>query len=356
MDGFETNEGVIIVSATNRPDVLDRALLRPGRFDRQVSVGLPDVRGREGILKVHTRKIPLEEGVDLRTIARATPGMSGADLANLVNEAALLAARSDKTAVGHSEFELARDKVTMGLARKSMVISDRERKVTAFHEAGHALTATLVEHAQPVHKVTIIPHAMALGLTQMLPEEERHTWSQDELSAHLCMLMGGRAAERIVFDEVTTGAADDIKKATDIARRMVSQWGMSEKMGPIGFEEHDEQVFLGRDISRAPDYSEATAEQIDAEVRRIVNEAWETTSALLRGNRETLDLIATNLLERETLHAAEFRALLDGEELPPLPAAEVEEETGEPAASSEDDEPEENAPAGGPFLTPQTDS
>ena len=353
MDGFETNEGVIIIAATNRPDVLDRALLRPGRFDRQVTVGLPDVRGREGILKVHTRKIPLADDVDLKVIARSTPGMAGADLANLVNEAALLAARADKKAVGHEEFELARDKVTMGLARKSMLISDREKKVTAFHEAGHALTAALSEHGQPVHKVTIIPHAAALGVTQMLPEEDRHTWTQEELKSHLCMLMGGRAAERLVFDEVTTGAADDIKKATDIARRMVSQWGMSDKVGPLGFAEHDEQVFLGRDIARSPDYSEATAQLIDAEVKALVDEAWETTTGLLRDNRELLDRVATSLLERETLHSKDFLLLLDGKELPPL-QVEVEDPGAEPEAEAPGDDGTE-ASSGGPLLRPQTD-
>jgi cell division protease FtsH len=352
MDGFETNEGVIIIAATNRPDVLDRALLRPGRFDRQVTVSLPDVRGREGILKVHTRKIPLAGDVDLRVIARSTPGMSGADLANLVNEAALLAARADLKAVSQAEFELARDKVTMGLARKSMLISDREKRVTAFHEAGHALTAALVEHAQPVHKVTIIPHAMALGVTQYLPEEDRHTWTQEELKAHLCVLMGGRAAERLVFDEVTTGAADDIKKATDIARRMVSQWGMSEKIGPLGFEEHDQQVFLGRDIARAPDYSESTAQLIDTEVKRIVDEAWETTSGLLRDSRELLDSVATNLLDRETLNGQEFRLLLEGKDLPPP----VAEERPDEAADVGEDESEPAAGLGKPLLHPLGDS
>ncbi|MEM7248697.1 MAG: ATP-dependent zinc metalloprotease FtsH [Acidobacteriota bacterium] len=356
MDGFETNEGVIIVAATNRPDVLDPALLRPGRFDRQVTVGLPDVRGREGILKVHTRKIPLADEIDLNLIARGTPGMSGADLANLVNEAALLAARANKKLVGQDEFERARDKVIMGLARKTMVISDKEKAVTANHEAGHALTAAFLEHAQPVHKITIIPHARALGVTQTLPAEDRHTWTKAQLEAQLAMLMGGRAAEWLVFSEVTTGAEDDIKKATDIARRMVSQWGMSEELGPVGFSERDEHVFLGQDIVRNPDYSEKTAQEIDAEVRNFLDSAWQTASGLLKENRDCLDRVASALLERETLSATDFQTLVDGGELAPLPPPEDSDGSEEGSASTEDDDRTDPAPPiGEPILQPLGD-
>ena len=320
MDGFETNEGVIIIAATNRPDVLDPALLRPGRFDRRVVVGLPDVRGRLEILKVHVRKVPLEEGVNLDIVARSTPGFSGADLANLVNEAALLAARANKKSVGQLEFDLARDKIVMGAARKSLILSDREKRVTAFHEAGHALTAALLTHAMPVHKVTIIPRAMALGVTQFLPEDDRHSHSARELKAQLAVSMGGRAAEHLVFSEYTTGAADDIKKATDIARRMVAQWGMSERIGPLGFAERDGEVFLGRDISRAAEYSDQTAQEIDQEVRLLVQEAWDTSVRLLTESRDKLDRIALALLERETISAEDLKLVLENKELPPLPA------------------------------------
>jgi len=269
-------------------------------------------------MKVHARKVPLADDVNLDIIARSTPGFSGADLANLVNEAALLAARYNKKQVTQHEIDAARDKVVMGAARKSMLLSDKEKRVTAFHEAGHALTASLQEHATPVHKVTIIPHAMALGVTQFLPEEERHTMGLRELKAQLAVAMGGRAAEHLVFGELTTGAADDIRKATDIARRMVAQWGMSERVGPLGFAERDSEVFLGRDISRPADYSEQTAQDIDAEVRVLVQEAWGTAVRLLTENRAALDGLAAALLERETLTADDFRAIVEGRELAPL--------------------------------------
>jgi cell division protease FtsH len=284
-------------------------------------VGLPDVRGREGILRVHTRKIPVGPDVDLEIIAKGTPGFSGADLANLVNEAALFAARHDKKAVAHADFDYARDKIVMGAERRSLLISDKEKQITAYHEAGHALTSTLVEHAMPLHKVTIIPHAMALGVTQYLPKDDRHTATRKELQAQLAVAMGGRAAEHVVFGEYTTGAADDIKRATETARRMVSQWGMSERIGPLGFADPDHEVFLGRDISRPSQYSEQTAQEIDVEVRRIIQEAWETAVRVLTGNRDALDRVALSLLERETLNAAEFQMRVDGKDLPALPRA-----------------------------------
>jgi cell division protease FtsH len=330
MDGFETTEGVIIIAATNRPDVLDPALLRPGRFDRRVVVGLPDIRGREGILQVHTRKIPLADDVNLEIIARGTPGFSGADLANLVNEAALGAARKSQKVVLQADLDEARDKVIMGLARRSMIISDREKRVTAWHEAGHALTAALLPETQPVHKVTIIPHAMALGVTQFLPQDDRHTRTLTELEAQLAVGMGGRAAEHVAFGELTTGAADDIKRATDTARRMVSIWGMSPAIGPLGFAERDENVFLGRDFGRPADYSERTAEEIDAEVKRIVEKAWSRAVSVLTANRATLDRVATALLERETLNAQELRLLLEGQPLPPLPRPRLNQPVAEP--------------------------
>ncbi|AKT43430.1 ATP-dependent zinc metalloprotease FtsH [Chondromyces crocatus] len=318
MDGFESNEGVIIVAATNRPDVLDPAILRPGRFDRRIVVNRPDVRGREGILRVHTKKVPLGTDVDLDILARGTPGFVGADLENLVNEAALLAARQDKDMVTMGDFEMAKDKVLMGAERRSMVISEDEKKTTAYHEAGHALVAKLLEpHADPVHKVTIIPRGPALGITQQLPKEDRLSMSREFAKARLAVLMGGRVAEEIVFGQYTTGAGNDIKQASNLARRMVTEFGMSEVIGPISYASDEESVFLGRDFtSRRRDYSETIANQIDDEVRRFVMDAHNEARRMLSEQRETLEKLAIALLERETLDAEEVDAIVAGRELP----------------------------------------
>lgn len=311
MDGFESNEGVILISATNRPDVLDPALLRPGRFDRQVVVPVPDIRGREGILKVHLRGKPLSEDVDAETLARGTPGFSGADLENLVNEAALLAARHNKDRIDMADFEEAKDKVMMGLERKSMILSEEEKRITAYHEGGHALVARLLPGTDPVHKVTIIPRGRALGLTQQLPTDERHTYPKDYLLNTIATLMGGRAAEELVFEHQTTGASNDIDRATQLARRMVCEWGMSEKMGPLSFGKRDDQVFLGRELTQHHrDYSERTAIQIDQEVRRIVEENYQRAVRILKENREILDSVASALLERETLESRDLEAII----------------------------------------------
>jgi cell division protease FtsH len=318
MDGFESNEGVIIVAATNRPDVLDPAILRPGRFDRRIVVNRPDVRGREGILRVHTKKVPLGADVDLSILARGTPGMVGADVENLVNEAALLAARQDKDTVSMTDFEMAKDKVLMGTERRSMVISEREKRTTAWHEAGHALVAKLLEkNTDPVHKVTIIPRGPALGLTQQLPLEDRLSMSRDYAKARLAVLMGGRVAEELVFGQFTTGAGNDIKQASTLARRMVTEFGMSEVIGPIAYGSDEESVFLGRDFtSHKRDYSEAIANQIDDEVRSFVFEGHTEARRLLSEHRDVLDRLAEALLERETLDAEEVDALVAGRELP----------------------------------------
>ncbi|MEN6439326.1 MAG: ATP-dependent zinc metalloprotease FtsH [Syntrophobacter sp.] len=301
MDGFESNEGVILIAATNRPDVLDPALLRPGRFDRQVVVPVPDIRGRAGILKVHLVSKPLAPDVDVQTLAKGTPGFSGADLENLVNEAALLAARKNKDLIGMADFEDAKDKVMMGLERKSMILSDEEKRITAYHEAGHALVARLLPHADPLHKVTIIPRGRALGLTQQLPQDDRHTYSREFLLDSISILMGGRVAEEISFNMNTTGASNDIERATQIARRMVCEWGMSEKMGPVSFGRREEQPFLGREIGHQRDFSEQTALSIDKEVRRIVEENYQRSRTLLTEHRPVLERIAQMLLEKETL-------------------------------------------------------
>jgi cell division protease FtsH len=302
MDGFESNEGVILIAATNRPDVLDPALLRPGRFDRQVVVPLPDIRGREGILKVHLRKKPLAPDVDLNLLAKGTPGFSGADLENLGNEAALLAARKNKQWVEMTDFEDAKDKVMMGLERKSMILSEDEKRVTAYHETGHALVAKLLPGAtDPLHKVTIIPRGRALGVTQQLPQDDRHTYSKEYLENRISIMMGGRVAEEIVFNERTTGASNDIERATGMARRMVCEWGMSEKMGPLSFGKREEQIFLGREIAQHRDYSEQTAIEIDDEVRRIVESNYMRAKDLMTENIEMLHRVAHALLERETL-------------------------------------------------------
>jgi cell division protease FtsH len=312
MDGFEANIGVIIIAATNRPDVLDPALLRPGRFDRQVVVPQPDVKGRLEILKVHSRNKPIDEKVSLDEIARGTPGFSGADLENLVNEAALLAARKGKTKVERSDFEAAKDKVLMGVERKSMIISDEEKKNTAYHEAGHALVAQMTPGTDPLHKVSIIPRGRALGVTQQLPIDDRYTYSKDYLMKALSVLLGGRAAEEIALHHMTTGAGNDLERATDLARKMVTEWGMSDRLGPLTFGKKEEQIFLGREIARHKDYSEKTAVDIDEEVKRIVIEAYNTSRDLLTENRDLLEVFAKTLLEKETLDGPEIDALIQG--------------------------------------------
>ncbi|MBZ5681320.1 MAG: ATP-dependent zinc metalloprotease FtsH [Acidobacteriia bacterium] len=318
MDGFESNEGVILMAATNRPDVLDPALLRPGRFDRRVVVSRPDVRGREEILRVHTRKIPLAEDVDLSVLARGTPGFSGADLANMVNEAALAAARQNRKAVLMYDFEVAKDKVLMGVERKSMILSDEEKKVTAYHEAGHALVAAKLPNSDPVHKVTIIPRGMALGVTQQLPIDDRHNYTKDYLETDIAILMGGRLAEEIFLTQMSTGAGNDIERATELARKMVCEWGMSD-LGPLTFGKKEEQIFLGREIAQHRDYSEDTAIKIDGEVRKLVSQGYETAKRILEVNRDALQRIAAALLEREVLDAAEIKLLVEGKELPAKP-------------------------------------
>ncbi len=318
MDGFETNEGVILLAATNRPDVLDSALLRPGRFDRQIVVDRPDVRGREGILKVHMRKIPTTNTIDMSVLAKATPGFSGADLANMVNEAALLAARKNKTKVDMEDMEEAKDKVLMGTERKSMIISDDEKRTTAVHEAGHAIVAMLTPGSDPVHKVTIIPRGRALGVTSMLPIDEKHNYSRKYCLAMIRQLLGGRVAEQLLFDEVTTGAGNDIQRATELVRKMVCEWGMSDKMGPITFGEKQEEIFLGREIAQHRDYSESTAQLIDSEIRQFIDEGIADTEKLLRDNLQALEKLSEALLERETLLGEEVRKIIEGEELPPL--------------------------------------
>ena len=312
MDGFESNDGVILISATNRPDVLDPALLRPGRFDRRIVVNPPDVKGREGILKVHTREIPLASDVDLVVLARSTPGFSGADLANMVNEAALRGARLNKMKVDMADFEYAKDKVMMGSERRSLVMSEEEKSLTAYHEAGHALVAVLVPEADPLHKVTIIPRGMALGLTQQLPLEDRYTYPRSYLEANLRVLMGGRLAEEIIFgsEKMTTGAGNDLERATELARKMVCEWGMSSAMGPLTFGKREESIFLGKEFARHQDYSEATAVQIDQEIRGLIDAAYRDARGLLDANRESLEAVATALLEYEVLDGEEIYKIL----------------------------------------------
>ncbi|MDD4953040.1 MAG: ATP-dependent zinc metalloprotease FtsH [Desulfovibrionaceae bacterium] len=317
MDGFESNEGVILIAATNRPDVLDPALLRPGRFDRQVVVPTPDVRGRRRILDVHTRNTPLSKEVNLDVIARGTPGFSGADLENLVNEAALYAAKQDKDFLEMADFEEAKDKVLMGKERRSIILSEEEKRTTAYHEAGHALVAKLLPNTDPVHKVTIIPRGMALGLTQQLPVDDRHNYNKQYLENNLVMLMGGRVAEELVLDQMTTGASNDIERATKMARNMVCQWGMSEKLGPLSFGDSNEQLFLGKELIHHKSYSEDTARLIDEEVRRIVESSYDKAKALLSENLEILHRIADALLERETVTGEEIDLLIKGQDLPP---------------------------------------
>ncbi|MEN8192795.1 MAG: ATP-dependent zinc metalloprotease FtsH [Bacteroidota bacterium] len=317
MDGFDQNNGVIIIAATNRPDVLDPALLRPGRFDRQVVVDRPDVKGREGILKVHTRKTPLAKDVHLKTLAKGTPGLSGAELANLVNEAALLAARKNKSKIDESDFEEAKDKIMMGMERKSMIISEEEKKITAYHEIGHVLVALKTPAADPVHKVTIIPRGRALGVTTYLPVDEKHTYSKDYLEGIITYALGGRAAEKIVFNQFTTGAGNDIEKATSIARKMVCEWGMSEKLGPLAYGQKEEEIFLGREITKHTDFSELTAQAIDEEVKLIITNAMKRSEEILQENIDVLHKLSNELLEREILDSEEISKIMNGEELPP---------------------------------------
>ncbi|MBW1916412.1 MAG: ATP-dependent zinc metalloprotease FtsH [Deltaproteobacteria bacterium] len=316
MDGFEANEGVILIAATNRPDVLDPALLRPGRFDRQVVVPIPDLKGREAILKVHTRKTPIADLVDLSVLARGTPGFSGADLENLVNEAALFAARANKDRLTMEDFEHAKDKILMGSERKSMILSDEEKRNTAYHESGHTLVARLLPGTDPIHKVTIIPRGRALGVTQQLPLDEKHTYSKEYLLNTLIVLLGGRAAEELVLKHLTTGAGNDIERATDLARKMVCDWGMSEELGPLTFGKREEQIFLGREISQHRDYSEETARKIDAEIKKLITDCHQRATELLCNNLPKLHALAQALLEKETLGSAEIDEIIHG----PTPA------------------------------------
>ena len=316
MDGFESNDGVILVAATNRPDVLDPALLRPGRFDRRVVVGLPDVRGREEVLRVHVKKVPVADDVNLNVLARGTPGFSGADLANMVNEAALNAARVNRKQVTMYDFELAKDKVLMGAERKSMLLTDEEKRVTAYHEAGHALVSIMQPHSDPIHKVTIIPRGMALGVTIFLPGD-RHNYTRDYLEANLATAYGGRVAEEIFLNQMSTGAGSDIENATDLARRMVCEYGMS-RLGPLTFGKKEEQIFLGREIAQHRDFSEETARQIDLEVRRLIDQAYQAAHSILDSHKDAMHRVAAALLERETIDAEEVKMLLEGKELPPM--------------------------------------
>jgi cell division protease FtsH len=336
MDGFESNEGVILIAATNRPDVLDPALLRPGRFDRRVVVPRPDVKGREEILRVHTRKVPLSEDVDLSVIARGTPGFSGADLANLVNESALWAARQNRKFVAMVDFEMSKDKVLMGVERRSMILSDEEKRNTAYHEAGHALVAAMTPGADPLHKVTIIPRGMALGVTMQLPIDDKHTYTKEFLEAQLAVLMGGRAAEEIFLHHITTGAGNDIERATEIARQMVCEWGMSV-LGPLTFGKKEEAIFLGREIAQHRDYSEDTAIKIDGEVRSIVTNGYSRARNILETQPDKLERIAQALLDREVLDAVELKLLMEGkplpEKIPPPPPAAPPVPTKEPQLS-----------------------
>ena len=344
MDGFESNEGVILVAATNRPDVLDPALLRPGRFDRRIVVNRPDVKGREGILGVHTRKIPMADDVEVPVLARGTAGFSGADLANLVNEAALNAARYNQKVVRMHDFEFAKDKVLMGSERRSMIISDAEKRVTALHEAGHALLTVLLPHADPIHKVTIIPRGMALGLTQQLPADEKHNYSRDYLNDQIAILLGGRIAEEITMDNLTTGAGNDLERATDLARRMVCEWGMSDAMGPLTFGKKEEQIFLGREIAQHQDYSEDTALQIDQQVKKFVTDNYQRAHALLTGQQHILVQIADALLAREVLDGEQVRRLAAG-----LPLDEPQPVAAR-VAVTEEDEPRPRAKERAPIV------
>ncbi|MFP6654354.1 MAG: AAA family ATPase, partial [Myxococcota bacterium] len=359
MDGFESNEGVILIAATNRPDVLDPALLRPGRFDRRVIVPRPDLRGRLAILKIHTRRVPLADDVDLEVQARGTPGMVGADLQNLVNEAALLAARRDATVVAQQDFEDAKDKVLMGSERRSMIMSDEDKRITAFHESGHALVAMLTpEDSDPVHKVTIIPRGMALGLTQTLPVEDRLNYTEKQIHAVIRYAMGGRAAEKIVFGHFSTGASNDLEQATSWARRMVTEYGMSSALGPVSYSSGNEDVFLGRDLVSRKDYSEQKAREIDDEIAGILGQKYQEARQLLLDNRDLLNRVSEALLERETLDGAQLAILLQGEVLPELPPVEASAEptpaAGQRSEKGQDDDPERRAgEAGGKIPDPE---
>ncbi len=349
MDGFESNEGVILIAATNRPDVLDPALLRPGRFDRQVVVSLPDIKGREGILRVHTLKIPLAKDVDISVIARGTPGFSGAQLANLVNEAALIAARHDRKAVAMIDFEEAKDKVLMGKERKSMVMNEEEKRSTAYHEAGHALVAHYLPHADPLHKVTIIPRGRALGVTMQLPEEDKYNYKREYMESSIAILLAGRLAEEMFLGSTTTGASNDLERVTDLARKMVCEWGMSEEMGPLTFGKREEQIFLGREIAQHQDYSESTAIKIDKEVKRIVLEGDAKARQVLEDNRESLVRLAEALLEYETLDSEEIERVVQGK---PIREEEAEVATSPTTkATKEKPEPEEETVS--PLVKPE---
>ncbi|MFH1862819.1 MAG: ATP-dependent zinc metalloprotease FtsH [bacterium] len=354
MDGFESNEGVILLAATNRPDVLDPALMRPGRFDRQIVVDRPDVRGREGILKVHAKKTPLAKDVDLQVLAKGTPGLAGAELANLVNEAALIAAKRNADSLTMDDFEAAKDKVMMGTERKSLLISEEEKRTTAFHEAGHVLVSKLVPGADPVHKVTIIPRGRALGLTHYLPIDEKHNYSKTYLDAILTHLLGGRAAELLVFGQLTTGAGSDIERATEIARKMVCEWGMSEKLGPLSFGKKEEEIFLGREIAKHRDYSEQTAIDIDQEVRRIVVDAADKAFKLLQENLDKLHRLAEALLEHEILDGEEIDQVLAGKKLekPRSRNSDNADEVETKRAAREAQKEEELSPSGGEEPSP----
>ena len=353
MDGFESNEGVILIAATNRPDVLDPALLRPGRIDREVVVTLPDIKGREGIIKVHTRRIPFAKDVDISILARGTPGMSGAQLANLVNEAALNAARFDRKSVAMADFEEAKDKVLMGKERKSMIMSDEEKRNTAYHEAGHALAAHLLPDADPLHKVTIIPRGRALGVTMQLPEEDKYSYTREYMEASLTILLAGRVAEELVLGSCTTGASNDLERVTERARKMVCEWGMSEEIGPLSYGKKEEQIFLGREIAQHQDYSENTAMQIDKEVKKVVLAAYAEAKKLLEENRDGLILVAEALLEYETLDGNEVTAVIKGEKIhrepevepPDAPEPEQEEKEQEKSLPSLVNPDERPAPA-----------
>ncbi len=353
MDGFESNEGVILIAATNRPDVLDPALLRPGRFDRQVTVPVPDVRGRKRILEVHARRSPLASDVDMEVIAKGTPGFSGADLENLVNEAALQAAKENKDQINMFDFEQAKDKLIMGKERRSMVMSEEEKKITAYHEGGHALCAKLLPKADPVHKVSIIPRGRALGVTMQLPGEDRYGYSRSFLETNLVVLLAGRVAEEIIFDDITTGAGNDIERASKMARKMVCEWGMSEAIGPLNVGEQGEEVFIGREWNQSRNYSEETARLVDVEVKRIVETARSTARELIESNRELLEKIAASLLERETITGADIDLLIEGKELPPL-----EDLNGKDATPSENpaDAPDAFAKAAAAYREQQPES
>jgi cell division protease FtsH len=355
MDGFEANEGVILIAATNRPDVLDPALLRPGRFDRQVVVPNPDIVGREKILKVHMRKVPLASDVDPRTIARGTPGFSGADLANLVNEAALMAARKGKRSVSMSEFELAKDKVLMGAERRSMVMSDEEKKTTAYHEGGHALVMLYTEGHEPLHKVTIIPRGRALGVTMFLPEQDKYSHSKYELEARIAGLFGGRVAEELIFgtEKVTTGASDDIKRATGLARRMVTEFGFSDKLGPLRYSENEEEVFLGHSVTQRKNMSDATAKLIDEEIRRVVEDGERKARQILTEHLEELHALAKGLLEFETLTVEEIKRVIRGEKIVRDTGGPAEEPQRQTTPRPRSSVPPTGKPAGGFEPEPQ---